>query len=69
MAINTQLNSANFGFHTISKYHKANIVCVHEGEIRQDLRSPDKNIEELAIELSKKYLQKTSSLHRDLKEL
>ena len=69
LAINTQLNSANFGFHTISKYHKANIVCVHEGEIRQDLRSPDKNIEELAIELSKKYLQKISSLHRDLKEL
>ena len=58
LAINTQLNSANFGFHTISKYHKANIVCVHEGEIRQDLRSPDKNIEELAIELSKKNIFK-----------
>ena len=57
-----------FGFHTISKYHKANIVCVHEGEIRQDLRSPDKNIEELAIELSK-ISSKTSSLHGDLKEL
>ncbi len=58
LAINTQLNSANFGFHTISKYKKANIVCVHEGEIRQDLRSPEQNINELAVELSKKISSK-----------
>ena len=54
LSINTQLNSSNFGYHTISKYKKANIVCVHEGELRQDLRSPNKSIDILAKELSKK---------------
>ena len=54
LSINTQLNSSNFGYHTISKYKKANIVCVHEGELRQDLRSPNKSIAILAKELSKK---------------
>ncbi len=54
LAINTQLNSSNYGFHTISKYKKSNLVCVHEGELRQDLRSPEKNINNLANELSKK---------------
>ena len=33
-------------------------LFVFEGEIRQDLRSPDKNIEELAIELLKKISSK-----------
>ena len=58
LSINTQLNSANFGFHTISKYKKADIVCVHEGELRQDLRSPNKDINLLANELAKKIKSK-----------
>ncbi len=54
LSINTQLNSANFGYHTISKYKKSDVVCVHEGELRQDFRSPSVNINILAKQLSKK---------------
>jgi len=38
LAVNTQINAANIGFHAISKYPRADYVCVHEGEIRLDSR-------------------------------
>ena len=38
LAINTQINAANTGFHTLSKYQRADYVCVHEGEVRLDTR-------------------------------
>jgi bifunctional ADP-heptose synthase (sugar kinase/adenylyltransferase) len=39
LAVNTQLNAANMGYHTISKYRRADFVSIHEGEIRLDSRS------------------------------
>ncbi|MCG3203764.1 MAG: Bifunctional protein HldE [Elusimicrobia bacterium] len=39
LAVNTQINAANVGFHTISKYPRADYVCIHEGEIRLEHRS------------------------------
>lgn len=51
LAVNTQLNSANIGFHTISRYRKANYVCMHEGELRHDFRSRDRDVKELAMSL------------------
>jgi rfaE bifunctional protein nucleotidyltransferase chain/domain len=57
LAVNTQLNSANYGFNTISKYKKADLVCVHEGELRHDFRSKNESIEDLA----KKVLIKVKS--------
>jgi len=51
LCVNTQLNSANIGFHTISKYHKVDYVCMHEGELRHDFRSRNRSIEELTKDL------------------
>lgn len=39
LAVNTQINAANIGFHTITKYPRADYVCIHEGEVRIDARS------------------------------
>ena len=39
LAVNTQSNAANIGFHTISKYARADYICIHEGEVRLDARS------------------------------
>src|SRR5581483_9911394 len=39
LAVNTQINAANRGFHTISKYSRADYISLHEGEIRLDKRS------------------------------
>ncbi len=39
LAVNTQLNAANLGYHTISRYPRADFISIHEGEIRLDSRS------------------------------
>ena len=54
LAVNTQLNASNIGYHTISKYGQANYVCVHEGELRHDYRNRTDTVEHLTIDLSKR---------------
>lgn len=54
LAINTQINAFNIGFHTISKYQRANYVCVHEGELRHDYRNRFDPVEHLIRILSEK---------------
>ncbi|HWB79388.1 MAG TPA: PfkB family carbohydrate kinase [Nannocystaceae bacterium] len=38
LAVNTQLNAANSGYHVLSKYPRADYACLHEGELRMDAR-------------------------------
>jgi bifunctional ADP-heptose synthase (sugar kinase/adenylyltransferase) len=38
LAVNTQLNAANSGYHVLSKYPRADFACLHEGELRMDAR-------------------------------
>ena len=52
LAVNTQLNSFNIGYHTISKYQKVNYVCVHEGELRHDYRNRTDTVKHLVKNLS-----------------
>lgn len=44
LAVSTQANAANYGFHTISKYRRADFVCLTEREIRLDAREPTEDI-------------------------
>jgi bifunctional ADP-heptose synthase (sugar kinase/adenylyltransferase) len=39
LAVNTQVNAHNRGFNTISKYPRADYICISEDEIRHDCRS------------------------------
>lgn len=43
LAVNTQSNAGNRGYNTISKYSKADFVCLNSGEIQLELRhrNPD----------------------------
>ena len=59
LAINTQINAANIGFHTISKYKRADYICIHEGEIRLDHRSRHGRLEDLVMDLSSRLLCKS----------
>ena len=52
LAVNTQINSFNIGYHTISKFKNVNYVCVHEGELRHDYRNRSDTIEHLIRSLS-----------------
>jgi rfaE bifunctional protein kinase chain/domain len=44
LAVNTQANAGNHGFNTISKYPRANYVCISENEIRLEARSRRKDL-------------------------
>ncbi len=52
--VNTQLNSANLGYHTIGKYKNSNWAIINEVELRHELRDRYDNIKKLMIKLSKK---------------
>jgi rfaE bifunctional protein kinase chain/domain/rfaE bifunctional protein nucleotidyltransferase chain/domain len=54
LAVNTQINAANIGFHTISKYKRADYICVHEGEVRLDARSRRGDLEALVADLAQR---------------
>ena len=38
LAVNAQSNAANLGYHTITKYPRADYVCLTEGELRLEAR-------------------------------
>ena len=53
LAVNTQLNSFNSSFHSISKYNNADYICVHSGELRHDYRNRNDSIDSLIKKLYK----------------
>lgn len=54
LSVNTQINAANHGFHTLSRYPKADFVCVHEGEIRLDQRDRTGDLNSLIVNLAER---------------
>ncbi len=67
LALNTQVNAANTGYHSINKYKNANCVIINETELRQDLRNRYSPLEKLMLEMQKKirckYLIVTKGKH------
>jgi len=47
LAVNTQVNAANHGFNTVSKYARADFVSVSENELRLDARSQHRNLRDI----------------------
>jgi len=54
LAVNTQVNAGNLGFNTISKYRRADFICVSEVEIRLDARSSRRELQDIVLEVSEK---------------
>jgi rfaE bifunctional protein kinase chain/domain/rfaE bifunctional protein nucleotidyltransferase chain/domain len=54
LAVNTQANSANRGFHTITRYPRADHVCIAEHEIRLETRKRNGGIRPLMEPIAKK---------------
>jgi len=52
LAINTQVNAGNHGFNTVSKYPRADYVCVSERELRLEARSPHGDLREIVKDVS-----------------
>jgi rfaE bifunctional protein nucleotidyltransferase chain/domain len=54
LAVNTQQNAANIGYHTISRYSRVNYVCTNEAELRADSRARLGDIKPLIQALANK---------------
>lgn len=54
LAVNTQVNAANLGYHAISKYPRASYVCIHEGEMRLDRRDRSSSVPDLMVDLTQR---------------
>lgn len=54
VSVNTQLNAANIGYHTISKYPRADFISIHEGELRLDSRCRREDLRVLMRRLCEK---------------
>ncbi len=54
LAVNTQTNSANIGFNLITKYSRADYVCVDEPEMRLATHSKFDSVEDLILDLTKR---------------
>jgi bifunctional ADP-heptose synthase (sugar kinase/adenylyltransferase) len=63
LVVNAQINAANTGYHTVSKYPRADCACLHEGELRMDARDLHGPlaplIEDLARRLGARYVMVT----------
>jgi len=58
IAVNAQLNAANIGYHTLSKYKGANLVIINENELRHEFRNKLENLNNLIQKLSEKLKSK-----------
>jgi len=54
LAINTQANAANFGYHTISAYKKADYICLDDREVRLECKDRAGELAEVAKKIFKK---------------
>lgn len=52
LAVNTQVNASNIGYHVISKYKGANFITVNETELRHELRDKNSEVTELIKKIS-----------------
>jgi len=54
LAVNTQANSGNRGFHTITRYPRTDYVCIAEHEIRLEMRRRNGGIKPMMAPLAKR---------------
>ncbi len=64
LAVNTQINAANIGFHTISKYKRADYICMNEGELRLDARSRKADLRDIVAQLADRLSSDTIMITR-----
>jgi len=54
LAVNTQSNAGNLGYHTISKYPRADYVCIAENEIKLEARDRRGDLRDMVMDVSRK---------------
>ena len=54
LAVNAQSNAGNLGYHTISKYPRADYACMAENEIRLEARDRQGDLGEMILDVSRR---------------
>jgi rfaE bifunctional protein nucleotidyltransferase chain/domain len=54
LAVNTQSNAGNRGYNTISKYNKADFVCLNSGEIQLEMRNRNPDYSQIIPQIMKR---------------
>jgi bifunctional ADP-heptose synthase (sugar kinase/adenylyltransferase) len=54
LAVNTQANAGNRGFNTISKYRRADYVCIAKHEMALEERNQRNELQEMILNISRK---------------
>ncbi len=62
VSVNAQLNAANVGYHTISKYKNADLVIINENEMRHEMRNKSDELNTLIKLLSLKIKSKFTTV-------
>lgn len=55
LAVNAQSNAGNLGYHTISRYPRADYICIAESEIRMEARDRYGDIKRIVSETSQRF--------------
>lgn len=64
LAVNTQLNSVNYGYNVITKYSKLNYICLDEEETRMAGRNRYGHLDEIVKDLAKRLGPKLMTVTR-----
>ena len=64
LAVNTQVNAHNRGFNTISKYPRADYICISEDEIRHDCRSRRQDLRRITQQVAERLACKRAIITR-----
>ncbi len=54
LAVNAQSNAGNLGYHTISRYPRADYICMAEGEARLEVRDRHGDLRKIVSDISRK---------------
>jgi rfaE bifunctional protein kinase chain/domain/rfaE bifunctional protein nucleotidyltransferase chain/domain len=54
LAVNTQVNAGNLGFNTVSKYQRADFICISENEMRLEARNRSRELREIVLDVGAK---------------
>jgi len=54
LAVNVQTNSSNIGFNVITKFPRADFICIDEPEIRLAMQDKTSALEDLTLKISKR---------------
>ncbi|SDH72404.1 rfaE bifunctional protein, domain II [Paraburkholderia steynii] len=64
LALNTQINSGNRGYHSVTRYPKADFICLNEPEARLAVHDRHSNIEDVAADVLAKLNGKAMAVTR-----